>query len=61
MLKKIQLIQIEVSVINLYDGQANFLDLLQTLQESGLSIVDVLGINRVNGKLVQFDLIAERP
>ena len=61
LLKKIQLIQIEVSVINLYDGQANLLNLLQTLQESGLSIVDVLGINRVNGKLVQFDLIGERP
>ncbi len=58
-----QVLQAELSLASLYEGQANFLEVLQHLEDAGFSVVDLVpGFrDQDTGRLLQCDVIAARP
>ncbi|MDP9239636.1 MAG: FkbM family methyltransferase [Actinomycetota bacterium] len=57
MLSRVQAVQCELSVEQLYAGQAGYLAVLATLQNSGFHLVEIIPGFRdpANGRLLQFD------
>lgn len=60
-LKRTKILQLEVSLIHLYDGQPDWLDLMSFIKARGFTTVDVLpGFRSPTGDLLQCDVLAKR-
>lgn len=60
LISEIDLILIEVSFMELYEGQPNFFEMQKLLDHSGFETYSFLNLNRRSKRLVQIDLIAVR-
>lgn len=62
LIDQIELIQVELSLVELYDGQASYLDVLSHLDASGYSVRQVLPgfTDPHSGELLQLDVVVGR-
>lgn len=62
-LSRCRVLQLEVSLARLYDGQTDYIRLLEHVRDLGFNVVNLLPGFReaTTGQLLQFDLLAERP
>lgn len=60
-LPRVNIVQLELSVVALYEGQANWLELLQGIIDRGFTVVDLLpGFRDKRGDMLQCDVLALR-